>query len=219
MTIEKDKLTSPAAASPDGALFACVACGQARSADALPDGPDAPCADCKAEGRPALMTRGWRLGGRQTEPEPPPRSEAPQPPEEALPPGDESNFVRAGRLGGQKTRQRGGKEYFQAIGRKGGRSLAESRGPEFFRAIGKKGAASRDEARRQRRQPAAESSTLPERPDWLVNPISLDACAHSIGVPVAQLVRDARAGRLRAVERGEHWFTDAAVWAEYRAGR
>jgi hypothetical protein len=70
--------------------------------------------------------------------------------------------------------------------------------------------------------PVGEAANLTYEPpsaslDWLVSPISLDACASSLGMPLARLVKAAEDGRLRAVKRGEHWFTDRGVWAAFRA--
>ena len=49
----------------------------------------------------------------------------------------------AGRLGGEKTAETHGPEFYSEIGRKGGQKVARERGPEFYREIGRKGGESR----------------------------------------------------------------------------
>lgn len=49
----------------------------------------------------------------------------------------------AGRLGGEKTAETHGREFYEQIGRKGGETVAEQRGPEFYSEIGSKGAANK----------------------------------------------------------------------------
>ncbi len=45
----------------------------------------------------------------------------------------------AGRMGGEKTAETHGKEFYQEIGRKGGEAVSEAKGPEFYSEIGHKG--------------------------------------------------------------------------------
>ncbi len=49
----------------------------------------------------------------------------------------------AGRLGGNRTAETHGREFFEEIGRKGGEKVAAERGPEFYSEIGAKGSANR----------------------------------------------------------------------------
>lgn len=140
----------------------------------------------------------------------------------------DSRMVEAGRKGGLATRAKVGVDHYKAIGRQGGKALAEARGTEFFREIGRKGRGERSRLNAEVVGPLSAAgdavSVAPEMgqapptslPEWLKSPISLDACAHSLGVPLTQLVKAAKGGRLLAVERGNHWFTDQGVWTEYR---
>ncbi len=45
----------------------------------------------------------------------------------------------AGRMGGQSTSRKYGKEFYQQIGKMGGTTVRDMYGPEFYQQIGKKG--------------------------------------------------------------------------------
>jgi general stress protein YciG len=45
----------------------------------------------------------------------------------------------AGRMGGEKTSETHGREFYQEIGKKGGEAVASAKGPEFYSEIGHKG--------------------------------------------------------------------------------
>jgi general stress protein YciG len=46
---------------------------------------------------------------------------------------------KGGMKGGQTTRERYGKPFYEQIGRKGGETVRETRGHEFYEEIGRKG--------------------------------------------------------------------------------
>ncbi|MBI3947113.1 MAG: hypothetical protein HY321_14405 [Armatimonadetes bacterium] len=60
----------------------------------------------------------------------------------------------AGKVGGERVKEKYGSNFYTLIGRKGGEAVRDARGPEFYSQIGKKGREER--ARRQRVQESAE---------------------------------------------------------------
>ena len=61
--------------------------------------------------------------------------------------GREMTTEEAGRMGGEKTSETHGREFYQEIGHKGGEKTAETHGKEFYQSIGKKGGEAVSEAR------------------------------------------------------------------------
>ncbi|KKQ74671.1 MAG: General stress protein [Berkelbacteria bacterium GW2011_GWB1_38_5] len=61
----------------------------------------------------------------------------------------ELSVREAGKLGGNTTKQRYGRKYYQRIGRKGGMKTKENHGPNFYREIGCKGGAKMKATRSQ----------------------------------------------------------------------
>lgn len=59
--------------------------------------------------------------------------------EEKVEPQQEMTVSQAGRLGGNRVKERYGPDYYGRIGRKGGRATSASRGPEYYSRIGSKG--------------------------------------------------------------------------------
>lgn len=53
--------------------------------------------------------------------------------------GEGMTVQEAGRLGGSKTAERHGREFYQRIGKKGGAANVAQHGREHFQAIGRKG--------------------------------------------------------------------------------
>ena len=84
----------------------------------------------------------------------------------------------AGRMGGEKTSETHGREFYQEIGKKGGDKVAEEKGPEFYSAIGSKGGSER--AKQHEGTAAAEGKT------------SLEEAGHIGGQRVRKLIEEGK---------------------------
>ena len=83
--------------------------------------------------------------------------------------------AEAGRLGGQKTAETHGEEFYSEIGRKGGKSNLAQHGPEFYSEIGSKG--------------GSERAKQHEGTSEAMGKISLEEAGHRGGQRVRKLIQ------------------------------